>query len=119
MLFVNQEEQRASDTVLFTSENNDTAIESVDTSFFIGEKNRKTNQLASLARRDYFYLDAFHRVNLAMYIIITFYRLCMKVKKPLSYEHWISVWNSFWYRTLLLFPFYYFSRLHTPSVIDA
>ena len=59
MLFVNQEEQRASDTVLFTSENNDTAIESVDTSFFIGEKNRKTNQLASPARRDYFYLDAF------------------------------------------------------------
>ena len=59
MLFVNQEEQRASDTVLFTSENNDTAIESVYASFFIGEKNRKTNQLASLARRDYFYLDAF------------------------------------------------------------
>ena len=81
MLFVNQEEQRASDTVLFTSENNDTAIESVDTSFFIGEKNRKTNQLASLARRDYFYLDAFWRVNLAMYVIITFYRLYIKVKK--------------------------------------
>ena len=80
MLFVNQEEQRASDTVLFTSENNDTAIESVDTSFFIGEKNRKTNQLASLARRDYFYLDAFWRVNLAMYVIITFYRLYIKVK---------------------------------------
>ena len=55
-------------------QNNDTAIESVYTSFFIGEKNRKTNQLASLARRDYFYLDAFQRVNLAMYIIITFYR---------------------------------------------
>ena len=81
MLFVNQEEQRASDTVLFTSENNDTAIESVDTSFFIGEKNRKTNQLASLARRDYFYLDAFWRVNLAMYVIITFYGLYIKVKK--------------------------------------
>ena len=80
MLFVNQEEQRASDTVLFTSENNDTAIESVDTSFFFGEKNRKTNQLASLARRDYFYLDAFWRVNLAMYVIITFYRLYIKVK---------------------------------------
>ena len=80
MLFVNQEEQRASDTVLFTSENNDTAIESVDTSFFFGEKNRKTNQLASLARRDYFYLDAFWRVNLAMYAIITFYRLYIKVK---------------------------------------
>ena len=81
MLFVNQEEQRASDTVLFTSENNDTAIESVDTSFFIGEKNRKTNQLASLARRDYFYLNAFWRVNLAMYVIITFYGLYIKVKK--------------------------------------
>ena len=81
MLFVNQEEQRASDTVLFTSENNDTAIESVDTSFFIGEKNRKTNQLASLARRDYFYLNAFWRVNLAMYVVITFYGLYIKVKK--------------------------------------
>ena len=29
-----------------------------------------TNQLASLAGRDYFYLDAFWRVNLGMYIII-------------------------------------------------
>ena len=29
-----------------------------------------TNQLASLARRDYFYLCAFWRVNLGMYIII-------------------------------------------------
>jgi len=28
-----------------------------------------TNQLASLARRDYFYLDAFWRVNLGTYII--------------------------------------------------
>ena len=28
-----------------------------------------TNQLASLARRDYFYLDAFWRINLGMYII--------------------------------------------------
>ena len=28
-----------------------------------------TNQLASLARRDYFYLDAFWRVNLGMCII--------------------------------------------------
>ena len=96
MLFVSQEERRVSDTVLFTSENNDTAIESVDTSFFISKKNRDTNQLASLARRDYFYHDAFWRVNLAMYIIITFYRLYIKVKKPLSYEHWIPEWNSFW-----------------------
>ena len=58
-----------SDTVLFTSENNDIANQSVDTSFFTSEKNRMTNQLASLARRDYFYLDAFWRVNLGMYII--------------------------------------------------
>ena len=70
MLFINQEERRASDTVLSTSENNDIANQSVDTSFFTGEKNRMTNQLASLARRDYFCLDAFWRVNLGMYIII-------------------------------------------------
>ena len=71
MLFVSQEERRASDTVLFTSENNDIANQSVDTSFFTSEKIRMTNQLASLARRDYFYLDAFWRVNLGMYIIKT------------------------------------------------
>ena len=59
MLFVSQEERRASNTVLFASENNDIANQSVDTSFFTSEKNRKTNKLASLARRDYFYLDAF------------------------------------------------------------
>ena len=70
MLFVSQEERRASDTVLFTSENNDIANQSVDTSFFTSEKNRMTNQLASLARRDYFYLDAFWRVNLGIHIII-------------------------------------------------
>ena len=72
MLFINQEKRRASDTVLFTSENNDIANQSVNTSFFTSEKkkNRMTNQLASLARRDYFYLDAFWRVNLGMYIII-------------------------------------------------
>ena len=67
MLFVSQEERRASDTVLFTS---DIANQSVDTSFFTSEKNRMTNQLASLARREYFYLDAFWRVNLGMYIIM-------------------------------------------------
>ena len=72
-LFVSQEERRASDTVLFTSENNDIANQSVDTSFFTSEKNRMTNQLASLARGDYFYLDAFWRVNLDMYIIINSY----------------------------------------------
>ena len=53
MLFINQEERRASDMVLSTSENNDISNQSVDTSFFTSEKNRMTNQLASLARRDY------------------------------------------------------------------
>ena len=52
-------ERRVSDTVLFTSENNDIANQGVDTSFFTSEKNGMTNQLASLARRDYFYLDDF------------------------------------------------------------
>ena len=47
MLFVSQEERRASDTVLFTSENNDIANQSVDTSFSASEKYRMTNQLAS------------------------------------------------------------------------
>ena len=61
-----------SDTVFFTSENNDTANLSVDTSFFTSEKSGMTNQLASLARADYFYLDAFWRVNLGMYIIIRY-----------------------------------------------
>ena len=56
--------------VLFTSENNDIANQSVNTSFFTSEKNRMTNQLASLVRRDYFYLDASWRVNLGMCIII-------------------------------------------------
>ena len=40
-----------------------------DTVFFTSEKSGMTNQLASLARRDYFYLYAFWRVNLGMYII--------------------------------------------------
>ena len=70
MLFVSQDERRTSDTVLFTSENNDIANQSIDTSFFNSEKNFMTNQLASLVRRDYFYLDAFWRVNLSMYIIM-------------------------------------------------
>ena len=68
-LSVKRSGERASDTVLFTSENNDIANQSIDTSFFTSEKNRMTNQLASLTRRDYFYLDAFWRVNLGMYII--------------------------------------------------
>jgi len=72
VLFVSQEERRASDTVLFSSENNDIANQNVDKSFFIREKNGMTNQLASLARRDYFYLDAFWRVNLGMHIINSF-----------------------------------------------
>ena len=59
MLFVSQEERRASETVLFTIENNDIANQSVDMTFFTSEKNRMTNQLASLAQRDYFCLDAF------------------------------------------------------------
>ena len=58
-----------SDTVLFTSENNDITNQSVDTSFFTSEKNLMTNQLAALAQRDYFYLDGFWHVNLGMYII--------------------------------------------------
>ena len=71
MLFVSQEERRASDTVLFTSENNDIANQSVNTLFLTSEKNRMTNQLASLARRDFFYmyLNAFRCVNLGVYII--------------------------------------------------
>ena len=69
MLFVSQEQRQASDTVLFVSKNNDIANHSVDTSFLTSEKNRMTNQLASLARRDHFYLDAFWRLNLGMYII--------------------------------------------------
>ena len=48
-----------SDTVLFTSEDNDIANQSVGTLFFTSEKNCMTNQPASLARRDYLYLDAF------------------------------------------------------------
>ena len=75
MLFINQGERRASDTVLFTSENNDIANQSVDTLFFTSEKKRMTNQLASLARRDYFFLDAFWRVNLSMYIISSIFFL--------------------------------------------
>ena len=57
--FVGQEERWASDMVLFTSENNDIANQSVDTSFFTNKKNPINNQLASLARRDRFYLDTF------------------------------------------------------------
>ena len=58
--------------VLITSENSDIANQSVDTSFFTSEKDSMTNQLASRARKDYFYLDAFWRVNLGMYIITFF-----------------------------------------------
>ena len=43
-------ERRASDTVFSTRENNDIANQNVDTPLFTGEKNRMTNQLASLAR---------------------------------------------------------------------
>jgi len=70
VLFVSQEERRASNTVLFTSENNDIANQSVDKSFFTSEKYCMTNQLASLVRRDCFYIDAFWRVNLGTCVII-------------------------------------------------
>ena len=63
MLFVGQEERRASDTVFFISENND---------------NRMTNQQASLERRNYFCLDEFWRVNLSMYIMMNDTRLRSK-----------------------------------------
>ena len=59
MQFVGQEEGRASDTAFFTGENND---------------NRMTNQLASLARRNYC-LDEFWRLNLGMYIMMNNTRL--------------------------------------------
>ena len=62
--------ERASDTGLFTCENNNRANQIVDTSFFTGGKNRTTNQLASLVQRDYLHLDAFWRVNLGTYLII-------------------------------------------------
>ena len=52
-------ERRVSDTVLFTSENNNIANQGVDTSFLTSEKNGMINQLASLAGRDYSYLDDF------------------------------------------------------------
>ena len=64
-----------SDTVFFSSENNDTANQTINRSFFTSEKNGMTNQLAFLARRGYFYLNAFWRVNLGMYIIIDFISL--------------------------------------------
>ena len=68
MLFVRGGE--ASNMVLFTSENNDIANQSVDVSFCTSEKkNGMTNQLACLARRDHFHLDAFWRVNLGMNVI--------------------------------------------------
>ena len=49
--FVSQEERRAIDKVVFSSENNDTANHSVDTSFFTSENNCMNNRLASLAQR--------------------------------------------------------------------
>ena len=44
-----------------------------------------TNQLASLARRDYFYLDAFRRVNLGMCIIKKIYSPCLVSIVHLAY----------------------------------
>ena len=67
LLFVSQEESEQA--TRFTSENNDIANQRVDTSFFTSKKYPMINQLVSLTRRDYFFLDAFWRVNLGMYII--------------------------------------------------
>ena len=77
MLLVSQEERRASNSVLFTSENNDIAKQNVDMSILTGQKTHMSNQLASLALRDYFYLDAFWRVNLGMCIIKKMYSPCL------------------------------------------
>ena len=85
-LFLSLEERRANDKVLFTSENNDTPNQSVHASFFTSEKNCMTNQLPSLARRDYFYVDGFWCVNLGRYIIkvntLFFKRRCQYVVVP-------------------------------------
>ena len=44
-----------------------------------------TNQLASLARRDYFYLDAFWRVNRGMYMINKVTEQVLKSDRDPSY----------------------------------
>ena len=46
-------------------------------SIFTSEKTRMSNKMASLARRDYFYLNAFWRVNLGMYKIKKIYSPCL------------------------------------------
>ena len=69
MLLISQEERRASNTVLLTNENNDIAKQSVDRSFFTCEKTHMSNQLAPLGLKDYFYLDAFWRINLGICIM--------------------------------------------------
>ena len=46
-------------------------------SILTGQKTHMSNQLASLALRDYFYLDAFWRVNLGMCIIKKMYSPCL------------------------------------------
>ena len=51
--FVSQEERRASDMVLFTSENNDIANQSVDTSFFTNKKSYKQSAGFSSAKRPF------------------------------------------------------------------
>ena len=63
--------------VLFTSENNDIANKSADMSIFTSEKTRMSNKMASLARRNYFYLNAFWRVNRGMYKIKKIYPPCL------------------------------------------
>ena len=45
--------------------------------FFTCEKTHMSNQLISLGLKDYFYLDAFWRVNLGMCIIEQMYSPCL------------------------------------------
>ena len=59
MLFVSQEERRASNTVLFACENDDIANQSVDTSFFTSEKKSYDQSAGFSSAKRLFYLDAF------------------------------------------------------------
>ena len=101
-LSVNRSGEWVSDTVFFSSENNDTANQTINTSFFTSEKNGMTNQLAFLARRGYFYLNAFWRVNLGMYIIIDFISLIhwrrwqypLQLTPFLINGHWTTVYMN-------------------------
>ena len=68
-------------------------------SFFTGEKNSMTNQLASLEQRDYFYLDPFWSVNLGTYIIIYAYDIPHK-------DACMSLFFSFSFFFFFFFCFY-------------